>query len=112
MAGTRPLDCATPAINDRVVDRFEDAWQSGVPPAIPDFLPAFAGQKRDDCRELLHELISVDLEYRWRHGLPRYLEQYAAELPELGALDRLPPELIAEEYRVSRRWGDQPGHGE
>ena len=97
---------------DRVIERFEDAWQRGVPPAIAEFLPAFAGGEPDDRRELFHELISVDLEYRWRRGVPRRLEQYVDELPELGPLDRLPAELIAEEYRVRRRWGDQPDHRE
>ena len=40
------------------------------------------------------------------------LESYAAKFPELGSLDRLPIELIGEEYRVRRVWGDRPEHAE
>ena len=31
---------------------------------------------------------------------------------ELGPLDRLPVDLIGEEYRVRHRFGDRPGHDE
>ena len=40
------------------------------------------------------------------------MEGYAAKFPELGPLDELPLELIGEEYRVRRRWGDRPTHAE
>ncbi len=72
-----------------------------------------------DRRRLLVELICIDLEFRWRQG-PRnsptrdrvLLEDYVARFPELVALDQLPIELIAEEYRVRHRWGDRPSHAE
>jgi eukaryotic-like serine/threonine-protein kinase len=36
------------------------------------------------------------------------LEDYVTRFPELVSLDRLPLELIGEEYRVRCRWGDRP----
>jgi tRNA A-37 threonylcarbamoyl transferase component Bud32 len=102
---------------DRLLDEFDLAWQRECPPAIEAFLPArLAGRK-----SLLHELIKIDLEYRWRGrragpagalpARPR-LEDYVARLPRLGALHRLPLDLIGEEYRVRQRWGDRPGCSE
>ena len=41
---------------------------------------------------------------------PRLLDGYASEFLELGPVVQLPIELIAEEYRVRRRWGDRPAH--
>jgi eukaryotic-like serine/threonine-protein kinase len=97
--------------------RFEQAWQRGEPLEIAGFLklPRFASPP-DRCR-LLMELICVDLEYRWRNPArnrlalePIMLEGYAAKFPELGSPEQLPLELIGEEYRVRRIWGDRPGH--
>src|SRR5262249_20153913 len=55
---------------ERLVDAFEQAWQSGTPPAIEDFWAPNAQDAvaADDCsrRELLEELVKIDLEYRWR----------------------------------------------
>jgi serine/threonine protein kinase len=62
---------------------------------------------------LLVELICVDLEFRWRSAgtvAPIALAGYVERFPELGALDRLPIELIGEEYRVRCLWGDRPSH--
>ena len=97
--------------------RFERAWQVNGACEIADFLDrpgAIASQER---RRLLIELICVDLEFRWRNGSrdPRaveriMLEGYVARFPELVSLDRLPLELISEEYRVRRVWGDRPSH--
>src|SRR5262249_6147355 len=103
------------------LERFEAAWQSETPPQLPDFLPAAAAGAPPGAeparRALLEELVKIDLHYRWRRGsaepgglLPAQpqLEDYVACYPELGPLERLSPELIAEEYRVRQRWGDQP----
>src|SRR5262245_52152073 len=94
-----PTEVAAPAssqeAHDDAVERFEAAWQSGVWPAIAAFLPpAQPGRVPADdaaCRALFHELIKIDLEYRWRRGdqlkdsgvLPRQprLEHYVALLP-------------------------------
>jgi hypothetical protein len=93
-----------------LLERFELAWREGAPPAIEEFVPAgLPGRRR-----LLHELVKIDLEYRWRRPGPDRprLEDYAGRLPRLGPPQRLPVELIGEEYRVRQRWGDRPGHAE
>ena len=123
MTESRPIaSSADPESLDRLLDRFDLAWQSGPPPAIEDFLPVgLAGR-----RLLLHELIKIDLEYRWRRtgqgsadpnaggASPAgpHLEDYVRRLPRLGPLHKLPAELIGEEYRARRRWGDRPDHAE
>jgi serine/threonine protein kinase len=94
---------------EEVLARFEKVWQEGGPPRLEQYLPT-AGPER---RRLLEELVAIDLEYRWsnqRGGKPWGLEDYIARFPELGPLDRLPLELILEEYQVRQRWGDRPGH--
>ncbi len=48
----------------------------------------------------------------WRADERMMLEGYAAKFPELGSLDEWPIELIGEEYRVRRHWGDRPTHEE
>jgi hypothetical protein len=106
----------TGAAYEQLLDRFEHAWQCGTPPALTAFLPARPVRLR---RRLLHELVKIDLEYRWRRpdvteplpGCPR-LEDYVAFVSELGPARQLPLHLIAEEYRVRQRWGDQPDHHE
>ena len=98
---------------------FERAWRRGGPGEIadyPDRPPALRGMARS---RLLVELICIDLEFRWRSGArdrasrePPRLESYAAKHPELGPFDRIPLELITQEYRVRWQWGDRPGHAE
>src|SRR5262249_4052859 len=44
-------------------------------------------------------------------GGPR-LEDYVQRYPEVGRVDQLSPELIAQEYEVRQCWGDRPSHRE
>src|SRR5438874_2516682 len=129
---------------ERVVDSFEQAWQSWTPPPIDQFLPprtADPGPAITSARRgLLEELIKIDLEYRWRRRTTGgasteapisgehdetsklgsvdssskgpLLEEHLSRYPELGSLQQVPVDLVAEEYRVRRQWGDQPGHAE
>ncbi len=97
------------------VARFEEAWRAGRKPAIAAVLrDAAAGAPASTQRSLAIELVKVDLEYRWRAARERdrrtalRLEAYAGRLPILGPLAQLPLDLIAEEYRVRRRFGDAP----
>lgn len=100
---------------ERRVLRFEQAWRRNGSSEIGDFLTepfAIYDSGRD---RLLVELICIDLEYRWQgHGTTEAvtLTHYVEAFPELISLDRLPLELIAEEYRVRSRWGDRPSHAE
>jgi eukaryotic-like serine/threonine-protein kinase len=98
----------------KCVDSFEAAWKTGSPPKIADFLPALVASDDQDRRTILHELVCIDLEYRWRRdgrkrgARPWTLEVYVRELPELEPLSEIPPMLIAEEFRVRHRFGDRP----
>lgn len=95
--------------------RFEVAWARGGPPLIADFLEDPLIGSPSDRGRLLVELVAIDLEFRWRDfrrdtGSPERLrlEEYVSLFPGLGPLDRVATELIGEEYRVRRRWGDRP----
>lgn len=94
---------------DAAIDAFERAWRSGDAPHLLGFVDGAV--KAEGRLALLHELVRVDLEYRWRSSGSmdrdrRTLDDYLPLLAELGRRDDLPIDLIAEEYRVRRRWGD------
>ncbi|HWE36833.1 MAG TPA: protein kinase [Isosphaeraceae bacterium] len=133
--GTRTDSDVLIDVLDRL-DDFDVAWRRGLPPNIEDFLgttgptapgtPDGPGRRR----ELLAELIKIDLEYRWNRpgagpespgetttdvgALPQRprLEDYVRRFPELGPPGALPLSLIGEEYRVRRRFGDAPSRAE
>lgn len=97
---------------ESVILHFEWAWQSGSPPEIADFLLRSAN--REERLRHLIELVCIDLEYRWRNSTTSQefarwtLTDYIGKFEDLSALNELPLELIEEEYRVRRRWGDRP----
>lgn len=109
---------------ESLYDRFEAAWQSGEEPDIDEF----AVELKEDLqrRQALHELVLIDLEYRWRRapqtadltpaakplpfaaeGRP-LLEDYVERWPEFGPVDRLPVAAIVHEFRVRCETGDTP----
>jgi len=88
----------------QLADSFEDSWT--VQAAIASFLPAAGDPLRPVA---LLELIKTDLEIRWRQNYPKMLEHYVDELPELGQIPQLSPELVYEEFRVRQLHGDRPG---
>jgi serine/threonine protein kinase len=88
-----------------LADRFHEAWRKGVPGDLQPFLPPPGSALRT---VLLHELITIDLEMRWRRGQPQALEHYLEKHPELGGADALPAALVFQEYHVRHRFGDRP----
>lgn len=100
-----------PPLFECLIAEFEEAWASGNAPSIGSFL-----ERVDDpsCQlALLHELVCIDLEFRWRASatLPNIvwgLEEYTKEFRELGSLEALSVALIEEEYRARKRWGNSP----
>ena len=112
------------------IERFEEDWLSevrtGPPPRFEAYLPPaqLVAEEGFGRSELLVELIMIDLECRWREkshsssarvtngSLPEHpkLDDYIDRYPELGTVAELPAELIAQEYQVRKRWGDQPSH--
>ncbi len=92
------------ALADRV-EAFLEAWETQKrPPVLDDHLP----QEPQVLRQLtLVELIKVDLEFRYKEKLPRQIEEYAAEFPELNGECGPPADLIYEEFHVRRSEGEQ-----
>jgi serine/threonine protein kinase len=89
------------------VDALIGAWESPQrPPALSEFLPEKPLEMR---RLVLTELIKVDLEYRWQqHNLPKTIEEYLAEFPELADAGKIPCDLIYEEYHIRRQSPEPP----
>ena len=71
-----------------------------TPPVLAEYVPAGDGPSR---RLLLSELIKVDLDYRWKFGKPRRVEEYLAEFPDLAGPSGIPCDLIFEEFQLRRR---------
>ncbi len=87
------------------IDALADAWRTGPrPPDLRVFLPREPAELR---RLILSELIKLDLEYRWQQfELPKTVEEYLADFPELAACGMVPNDLIHEEYHVRRQTTD------
>ena len=107
---------------DKVLADFERAWASGGAPALDVFLPPNAAIPRPAFRDLLCDVVPIDLEYRWcAHGprtpggaipaRPR-VDDYLKVYGMLGPVEQLPADLIAAEYRVRCWSGEPPGHEE
>jgi predicted Ser/Thr protein kinase len=62
---------------------------------------------RGDCLRwpALLEMVKIDLERRWQRGQRAHLEHYVKALPELGAPDRLPADLLLAEYEARQQCG-------
>jgi tRNA A-37 threonylcarbamoyl transferase component Bud32 len=96
---TNPLAAGSWASQERILQRFEDAWLRGERPALDDYLPA-------DNRErstLLIELIHADLECRLKQGEAARVESYLERYPALTADTGAVLDLLAAEYCVRRR---------
>jgi WD40 repeat protein/serine/threonine protein kinase len=121
---------------DGLCDRFEAEWKAGRQPDVAEFCEAVSGPNDARRRQILEQLIAIDLWYRWgdrslddtvsiavAHGTnPRsdattadppladcpLLEDYVRRFSELGPLDQLPDDLIAREYEARCRRGPPP----
>ncbi len=82
--------------------RHWDAAES--PPVLAEFVPQAGTSLR---RLVLSELIKVDLEYRYVRKIPKRIEDYVAEFPEISGPGGVPSDLIFEEFQVRRRTGEQ-----
>ncbi|QDT73716.1 serine/threonine-protein kinase [Lacipirellula limnantheis] len=106
---------------ERLIEEFEQEWRNGNRPTVATFVRERLTSEFDANisveGSLVHELIAVDLEWRWkdsrRGGFPAWrVEKYWHELPSLGSLETIPMSMVEEEYRVRRLWGDRPEYGE
>ena len=137
--GTDPPHLPSPAALvhiDALCDQFEAAWKAGRPPCIDDYLRNSPWSPESEIlRELLVELVRVDMHYRWcgsatvridgepgsegarevdaptSGGLPDRpeLADYVARYPALGALDQLPEDVAALWESVASVWTTEQG---
>ena len=109
----------------QTLNRFEEAWKAPRPPNLEDFL----NHEVVHFPDLVHELIKLDMENRWRHAPPNPLDKGGEETLAVGTLPWRPTlsdyqfcfgeklaidwhalDLIVEEYRIRWVWGDRPTH--
>ena len=125
------------SLTNTLCDHFEAKWRSRNEPQIEEFL-AEGPADSQGRRQMLTELVALDLHYRWRKpgpgtsvpagpqetvdyaaqktpGSPAAafparlrLEDYLARFPELGPAEKLPPMLIMAEFRARKQAGDGP----
>lgn len=116
MAQGTPTNANGPLETESILDRFEEAWKEGHAPDLAYFLPPVDEvSSATSHRELLCELVMIDLWHRWRQAsMSQFLsegprvEDYVRSYPEMGPIEELPLDLIAEEYRARLRFGDRP----
>jgi hypothetical protein len=100
-----------PTLSDllRLTRLFEQAWRQVSAGQSPPDLGAYLPPPSDPLRPTaVKELVRIDLEMRGRGNLPATLESYLQQYPELGGAAAVAVELIYQEYRVRRQYGDQP----
>src|SRR5262249_29453485 len=94
---------------DDFIEAFERAQARGVPSDLAHFLPE---APHPLYQAILSELIRVDLEYSWKRGDPKRVEDYQTRFPQIFT-DRDALEGIAfEEYRLRLQAGEFPSLGE
>jgi Sigma-70, region 4 len=59
-------------------------------------------------RDVLRELVRVDLEFGWQRGCPKRLEEYQRLFPELFRDSESVQEIAFEEYRLRLQAGENP----
>jgi serine/threonine protein kinase len=77
---------------DCACDRFEGAWQSGVPPTLKDFVEDL---DTPVGKFMLCELLKVELAYRIRRGSQPTVDEYQAIFPEQANLIAVVFEQVA-----------------
>ncbi|MEZ6062943.1 MAG: serine/threonine-protein kinase, partial [Planctomycetaceae bacterium] len=87
---------------DSAVEAFEAAIASGVPCAPVDFAPQ---PSHPAYAEIVVELVRVDLERGWRTGVPRTVEDYVLDFPDIFAEQDRRSQLAYEEFRVRKMHG-------
>ncbi len=84
---------------ERVIDRFEHAWQQGQWPVLEHYLPP----PGPDRRAALIELVHTDLECRLKAGARVRVEGYLARFPDLAQDRSVVLDLIAAEFDLRSR---------
>ena len=84
-------------------DEFHAALARGAGSDWEPFLKGIPDQVR---LAVLTELVIIDLIYRWEHKERPEIEEYLSRFPEFGPADRVPNNVIIEEYRCRRKAGE------
>src|SRR5262245_50853106 len=87
---------------DDFVEAYEAAQAREGEADLGRFLPA---TEHPLYPEVLRELVRVDLEFGWKRGRPRRLEEYLRLYPELARDASGVQEAAFEEYRLRRQAG-------
>ncbi|RPI75217.1 MAG: hypothetical protein EHM42_15515, partial [Planctomycetaceae bacterium] len=87
-----------------VIDAFERCQSQSGPVDFAEFLPARANPRFE---AIALELVRVDIEYSWNRRLPRSLDDYRRQIPELFVDPRDRALIAFEEYRQRRRAGER-----
>ncbi len=95
--------------HDATIEAFERAWHADAAPNIEDFVPPASDPSR---RQVLAELVKLDLDYRWRRGERLDVENYLSRFAELGESRAAVLDLIEFESRVRRDHGVEVSRAE
>ena len=94
---TKPVTMTSePSELEALVDAFETAQVREGRARVENFLP---NEDHPRYREIVLELLCVDLEYGWQRGTPKTLDQYQAEYPDVLSDSANLRVLAFEEYR-------------
>jgi hypothetical protein len=103
------LPPALPGDLEELIDAFETAQVRQGRADLAQFLPA---ADHVYYLQMLGELARIDLEYHWKRGTPKRLEDYRSLFPRLFE-DRDTLRGVAyEEYRLRRQAGEDPSPAE
>ena len=86
-----------PSEHESLIARFEQQWLSGEKPSIEDYLPLDASRLA-----VLVELITAEIEFRFKAGDDPRVESYLLRFPELAEKKALVARLVKEEFRHRR----------
>ena len=98
-AAVNPLAARSRSQYEESIEAFEDAWRTGSPPNIDDYLRG-EGPERE---ALLVELSHVDLEFRLKAGESVRVESYLERYPRMTQDSATVLELLEAEYELRRR---------
>ena len=89
---------------------FRAEVESGALPPIAGLASRVAALPAEQIRDALEEIVAEHLHATWRIGHGQQLEAYASELEDTGQSERLPAELIEDEFlaRYQLPHGDRP----
>jgi hypothetical protein len=102
-------DHPVPTSLEDFVDAFEAAWARHGDADPAQFVP---DRRHDLYLPVLGELIRIDMELRWKRGVPRRPEDYRDRFPLLFENREMLRGLAFEEYRLRRQAGETPSPAE